>query len=249
MKKDRIELIPVLISVFIWVLIYQTVSIIVKKPLLVPAVGDIIKAFAVLCGEAWYWNTVFFSVLRVIVGFTAAVVVGVVLAFASYFYKAVYHFFYPVLNVMRATPVASFIILSLLWLKSGYVPAFMSFLMVLPLIWGNILQGLRETDNKLLEMAEVFEFSFSRKIKMIYIPQAMPFFRTACVTGLGFAWKSGIAAEVISTPQFSIGKGIYESKIYLETPELFAWTLTVIVLSFMAEKAIKAIFSIADKSR
>ena len=83
MKKDRIELIPVLISVFIWVLIYQTVSIIVKKPLLVPAVGDIIKAFAVLCGEAWYWNTVFFSVLGVIVGFTVAVVVGVVLAFAS----------------------------------------------------------------------------------------------------------------------------------------------------------------------
>ena len=92
-------------------------------------------------------------------------------------------------------------------------------------------------------MADVFDFSVQRKIKMIYIPQVIPYFKTSCITGLGFAWKSGIAAEVISTPELSIGRKLYESKIYIETPELFAWTLTVIILSILAEKVFSTLLN------
>ena len=208
-----------------------------------PTAGDILQAFMGMCTGMEFWNTVFFSLLRVIIGFILAVVSGVILAWFSYRYNIVYNFVYPVLSVIKAAPVASFIILALLWICSGHVPAFISFLMVLPMIWSNVLQGFKETDRKLLEMADVFDFSVQRKIKMIYIPQVIPYFKTSCITGLGFAWKSGIAAEVISTPELSIGRKLYESKIYIETPELFAWTLTVIILSILAEKVFSTLLN------
>ena len=208
-----------------------------------PTAGDILQAFMGMCTGMEFWSTVFFSLLRVIIGFILAVVSGVILAWFSYRYNIVYNFVYPVLSVIKAAPVASFIILALLWIRSGHVPAFISFLMVLPMIWSNVLQGFKETDRKLLEMADVFDFSVQRKIKMIYIPQVIPYFKTSCITGLGFAWKSGIAAEVISTPELSIGRKLYESKIYIETPELFAWTLTVIILSILAEKVFSTLLN------
>ena len=236
MEKDRKELITKTVSVLIWVIIYQAVSCYIGKSLLVPTIGDIASAFFGMCTQWEFWNTVFFSLIRVVIGFILAVAAGSLLAALSYKYRIVYNFIYPVLSVIKAAPVASFIILALLWIRSGHVPAFISFLMVLPMVWANVLQGFNQTDIKLLEMAKVFDFTVKRKIKMIYIPQVMPYFKTACITGLGFAWKSGIAAEVISTPELSIGRRLYESKIYIETPELFAWTLTVIILSISAEK-------------
>ena len=249
MKKDRKEFISKAVSVLIWVLIYQAISCFIGKSLLVPTLGDILRAFIGMSTSIEFWSTVFFSLLRVVIGFVLAVAAAVVLAWFSYQYNLVYNFVYPILSVIKAAPVASFIILALLWMNSGHVPAFIAFLMVLPMVWSNVLQGFKETDYKLLEMADVFNFTAKRKIKMIYIPQVMPYFKTACVTGLGFAWKSGIAAEVISTPKLSIGRKLYESKIYIETPELFAWTLTVIILSIIAEKAFKALLNRFTKSR
>ena len=154
-----------------------------------------------------------------------------------------YDFFYPVISLVKAAPVVSFIILTLVWLKSGTVPAFISFLMVFPVVWTNVSEGIRRTDKKLLEMAKIFDFGRIKTVKNIYIPSVLPFFKTACVTGLSLAWKSGIAAEVICTPQLSIGKQLYNSKIYLETPELFAWTAVVVILSGIVEKLFVAVIN------
>ncbi|MCI1999601.1 MAG: ABC transporter permease subunit [Clostridia bacterium] len=243
MKNKKIKYIAVL---FYFVL-YELISILIGKSLLLPSIGEILKAFVFLSGEKIFWINVFFSLLRIFSGFLIAVLLGTVLALISYFTKFGYEFLKPLLTVIRSTPVVSFIILALLWIKSGYVPVFISFLMVLPIVWENIYEGLKNTDVKLLQMAEVFGFSKWKKIKYIYAFQCAPFFKTACITGLGFAWKSGIAAEVICMPKFSIGRRLYESKAYLETPQLFAWTLTVIILSIIAEKGIKLLFDSVQK--
>jgi NitT/TauT family transport system permease protein len=56
------------------------------------------------------------------------------------------------------------------------------------------------------------------------------------------AWKAGIAAEVLLQPLVSIGKMIFEAKYTLETVDLFAWTVIVVVLSVLIEKAMVALF-------
>ena len=111
----------------------------------------------------------------------------------------------------------------------------------MPIAWTNVAAGILSTDKQLLEMARVFGFSRAKTLKTVYAPSVLPHFVSACTAGLGFAWKSGVTAEVIAHPAFGMGKAIYESKLYLETPELFAWTAAVIIMSFALEKLITAL--------
>lgn len=152
-------------------------------------------------------------------------------------YRPVRQLFAPLLGAIKATPVASFTLLALVWLKTGLVPAFMAFLMVLPIVWSNVEQGMRQTDVRLLEMARVYGFSCrSKTLKLVYVPSVAPYFLSAFTTAMGMAWKAGVAAEVISQPNNSLGRMLYQAKIYLETPELLAWTVVVVALSVALEK-------------
>lgn len=110
--------------------------------------------------------------------------------------------------------------------------------MVVPIVYTNILQGIHSTDEKLLEMAQVFGISGYKKLMAIYIPAVFPHFMSAISLGLGLCWKAGIAAEVIGKPTGSIGGKLYEAKLYLMTKELFAWTIVIIVISILFEKLV-----------
>ena len=149
----------------------------------------------------------------------------------------------PVISVIKTTPVASFVILVLIWLRRDYVPVLISALMVFPVVWSNVSAGIKNTDRSFLELARVYDFSFFKTARSIYFPSVLPYFRSACSSALGFGWKAGIAAEVLTVPGVSIGRMIYESKLYLQTTDLFAWTLCVILLSFLLEKLMLRLIS------
>ena len=140
------------------------------------------------------------------------------------------------MTAIKAVPVASFIILVLIWVPSRNLSVVISFLMVLPIVYTNVLNGIRSMDGQLLEMARVFRVPLSRRIRYIYLSQLLPFLRTAFSLSLGLCWKAGIAAEVIGIPDGSIGERLYESKVYLQTADLFAWTLVIVALSIGFEK-------------
>lgn len=146
--------------------------------------------------------------------------------------------FWPYMVTIKSVPVASFIILCLIWLTSSSLSIFISFLMVLPIIYTNILQGIESTDQKLLEMTQVYRVSWLKKLKYIYLPQIKTYLISACSVALGLAWKSGIAAEVIGVSFGSIGEKLYESKIYYSTADLFAWTVIIVLLSVGFEKIV-----------
>ena len=139
------------------------------------------------------------------------------------------------MTVIKATPVASFIVLLLIWIGSPKVPSVITFLIVLPVIWTNLDEGLQRQDEKLLQVAQIYGFSTFKKLKLLTVPSIKPYFISACRTSLGLAWKAGIAAEIIAMPRGSIGTSIGKAKQYLNTEEMFAWTLTVIVLSLLLE--------------
>ena len=140
------------------------------------------------------------------------------------------------LSVIKSTPVASFIILALLWIKRDSLPVFITALIVVPIVWSNVSEGIREVDKSLVEVTKVYKFSPLKKLIKLYVPSVAPFFMAACRSSLGMAWKAGISAEVLSTPEMAIGTELFFSKTYLDTPALFAWTLVVIILSIVIEK-------------
>ncbi len=175
------------------------------------------------------------SMGRVLAGFAAGALIGALIGSLSYFIQFAETFFAPFLKIVRTTPVSSFILIAVLWIDAGSVPVFIAFLMVLPIVCGNVLTGLKNTSNELIEAAKMYKLSFWARLKVLFIPAALPYFGAACSTSLGLAWKAGIAAEVLCVTANSIGKNLYTSKLYLESAELFAWTVSVIVLSVLLE--------------
>ena len=124
----------------------------------------------------------------------------------------------------------------IIWLGRGVLPAFITGLMVLPVVWANVSQGLDGIDSQLLELAQVFRLPRGRVFRRITLPSVLPHLRAALCSALGLGWKAGVAAEILTVPARSIGKRIYEAKIYLETTELFAWTAAVVLLSLVIER-------------
>ena len=142
----------------------------------------------------------------------------------------------PVMQLVKATPVASFIILALVWVRGSALSVLISFLMVLPVLYGAVRTGIAGADVQLLEMAAVFRLPAGRRLRAIWLPAVLPAFRQGCSVALGICWKSGVAAEVIGLPNGSIGDALYRAKITLSTGELFAWTFVIILLSAGFEK-------------
>ncbi len=225
-----------LTGVFFWIIVWQFAAMKIGKDVLLASPVSTIKALITLCGQSAFWSAIVFSLKRILLGFGLAIVAGVALAALSAAFSLAKYIFAPLFSTIKAVPVASFIILALLWVRGGNLSVCISFLMVTPIVYINMLEGFTQVDKKLLEMANVFRLPLSRKIKYIYIPQVLPYFTAACTTSLGLCWKSGIAAEVIGLPNGSIGNRLYETKLYMDTPEMFAWTVVIVLISFVVEK-------------
>ena len=197
---------------------------------------SVLKKLSELLFTADFWQSIGFSFGRIVLGFGIAVVLGIFMGITAYRSRVAEILINPLMSVIKATPVASFIILCLIWIPSRNLSVFISFLMVLPVIYTNLLEGLGQTDRKLLQMADIFRVSRGKKVFYIYFSQVLPYFITACRLSLGMCWKAGIAAEVIGVPSGSMGEKLYNAKIYLNTPDLFAWTIVIIIISVVFEK-------------
>ncbi len=219
----------------LWLILWQGAHLLIGENLILPSPLSVAERLAELSKESSFWLSIGASLARILAGYAIGVVLGCLFACMTAFSKPLKAFFSPLLTVIRATPVASFIILVLFSFTTGAVPVFISFLMVFAILWENVEKGLLQTDQKLLEMGSVYDFSPGDKLRFIYAPSAFPYFVAGSSSALGLAWKSGIAAEVLCHPKFSIGRLLYNSKIYLEMEDLFAWTAVIILLSVALE--------------
>jgi len=232
----------IVIALF-WLIVWFILALLVNQELLLPAPLTVIKRLCVLVLEKEFWLTCLYTILRILLAVIIGTVVGIILGVIGSKHKFVDEVLEPIIKIIRATPVTSFIILLMLYLSYSLVPVVIGGLMVMPLIYTSVLTGIKETDYKLIEIAKVFRLSKKKIIRYIYIPSVKPFFSNAFNNSLGFAWKAGVAAEVISLPTNSIGSLMYYSKLYLETSDLFAYTAVVIVLSFVMEKLISKLLN------
>lgn len=207
----------------------------VGQVLLVPSPSLVMATLFGLVRTAQFWQIAGWSLLRIGLGFVGGVLAGAVAAALTHRFRVADALLSPALRVVRAAPVASFVILALVWIPTGRLPVFIAFLMVVPVVWDNVGQGLRQLDPLLLEMASVFHLTWWQAVRRITLPSLVPFLTSACTAGMGLAWKAGVAAEVISRPSLSIGRELQDARVYLDTPEVFAWTITVVALSLVLE--------------
>lgn len=225
-------------AIIVAILLWQLLAMKLDQKLLLAAPVDVAKTLGVLVKSQEFYSAVAYSMGRILFGLLIGAAVGTVCALLAGRWHFMEVFFWPYFSAMKATPVASVVILCLVWLSSRRLSVFIVFLVVTPVIYTNILAGIKNLDLKMKDMARVFGINGLRRLLYVYLPELKTYIIAAFTLATGMAFKAGIAAEVIGTPGGSVGKMLYNAKVYLETPELFAWTLVIIVLSVVVEQVI-----------
>lgn len=222
-------------AICFWLLVWHFLSLKINSSIFLPSPEATYKALIRIGKRAGFWQTIFNTFSKIAKGFLLALIAGTFSAIISSFVKIIDVLVSPFMRLLKTVPVASFIILALLWVKSDKLSVLISFVMVTPVVYINILQSFDNVDNNLLEMADIFNVGLLRRLRFIYVPALVSGFMSACKIGLGFCFKAGIAAEIIGLPFQSIGSELYKSKLYLMTDELFAWTVVIVLMSVFFE--------------
>ena len=221
-----------------WIILWSVLVLIINNDIVLVGPVQIILALVHNACESEFYLSILMSLLRIMTGFVAGLLVGGILGIVGYKVKLVKDILEPFMVTIKAIPVASFVVLLLIWAGSSKLSFFISFLMVLPQIYTSMVAGLESVDPLLIEMADGFNYNLWEKAVYVYKDSVSPFLESAVKISIGLAWKSGVAAEVIGLSDHSLGSRIYMSKIYLDTANLFAYTLVVILLSFFFEKLV-----------
>lgn len=222
-------------AICFWLFVWHFLSLKINSSIFLPSPEATYKALIRIGKRAGFWQTIFNTFSKIAKGFLLALIAGTFSAIISSFVKIIDVLVSPFMRLLKTVPVASFIILALLWVKSDKLSVLISFVMVTPVVHINILQSFDNVDNNLLEMADIFNVGLLRRLRFIYVPALVSGFMSACKIGLGFCFKAGIAAEIIGLPFQSIGSELYKSKLYLMTDELFAWTVVIVLMSVFFE--------------
>lgn len=234
-------------AVLFWLLVWQFAAMLMDQPLLLVSPWDTLKRLSSLVLEPIFWKSIAFSVGKIMLGFGLSCVLGIVLAALAYRFRPVRQLLSPLTATIKAIPVASFVILALLWVSSKNLSILISVMIGFPVIYLNTLTGLDSIDHKLVEMAQVFRVPLGKKIGVVYFSQVLPFLQSGLNVAVGLCWKSGVAAEVIGIPSGSVGQQLYNAKVYLETADLFCWTVVIVLLSVACEKLLMLLFNRAER--
>ena len=226
-----------------WIGVWQLCAMAVGRTVVLPTPLAVAARFLALARTAGFWRALCGSLSRVTAGYLIGTLGGIAVGILMFFVRPMHTLLAPLLTVIRSTPVASFIILTLVMMKNAHIPTFITFLMVFPMLAGAAFNALGETDRGLLEAAEVYRVRGFARFRALYLPSIEPALRSQSLTALGFAWKAGVAAEVLCYPRDSIGLYLHDAKAHLETTDLFAYTLLVILVSLALEKCLRFLLS------
>lgn len=223
-----------LVLVF-WLGVWAVCALAVGRELLLPSPAAVGRTLFALAGTGDFWRALLASLGRVTVGFLLGAALGTVLGGATALSRWWDLLASPALRAVRTVPVVSFILLLYFWLPSGRVPVATAALMALPVVWRSTRQGIAAAEPALLEAAEHYRLNLWRKLRLVYLPAAMPALCAGWENALGLAWKAGVAAEVLCQPKWAAGSALQSAKTYLDASALFAWTAAVVALSLAME--------------
>lgn len=235
-------------AVLVWLVIWQIASTLTGLDIILPGPVKVLFCMAGMLGQKNTYIITMHSLIRIFAGYTAAFVTAVLAGLAAGYVRAVRIMSAPLISAMQALPVTAFIILVLMIAGAKNVSAVIAFIVVFPVIYHGMVQGIDNMDKNLAQMADVFNIHGMRRFRYISLMQCMPYIRTAVKSSAGMCWKAGAAAEVIGLTRNSIGEQMYLAKLYLETDVLLSWGIIIIIASVVFEKLLLLISDAAAKS-
>ena len=229
------------LAALFWIAVWQIAAMAVGQRILLASPLETLARLYTLLPTAAFWRSILYTLGHILSGYALAAALGIALAALAHRFPPVGTLLSPLLSAMRSVPVASFVIAALIWVPSRHLSVLIATVIVLPVVYAGMLDGLRQVDPRLREMARVFRMSPLNRLRTLTVPAALPSLASALSLSMGLAWTSGVAAEVIGIPTGSVGERLYKAKVYLATPDLFAWTLVIVLISAGCTRLLRAL--------
>ena len=214
--------------------------------LLLPGPVRTLVALGGVIRSSRFVSTVGITALRITLGFLLGFSCAVVLGIVSHVSRTMHELVAPAVSTLKSVPVVCIIVLLLIWVGATSVSWIVVFLAIFPALYFSVVEGLENVDAKVAGMLERLCVSRPRRLLALGWPEALPYVRAASKNACGMAWKAGIAAEVVGTPAGSVGERIYQAKLLLETSDVFAWTIIVVLAAFLCERAFLAVLGLTE---
>jgi len=231
--------IPGIAGVASILIIWQVAAMNYGNSAMFPAVTDIFSELWKMFTDLRFYLSLLFTIMRGLVGFFIAASMATLLAATALHQQSWKLFIHPWVVTIRSIPVISLVLIALIWLAPPNLPAFIAFFTMFPILYQHLLSGLEHTDPKLIEMARVFRKNALERLLHIYLPAARKHIYTGISTAMGFGWRAVIIGEVLASPPFGIGTSMKKAQAYINMPELLAWTLIAVFISFGFEYLIQ----------
>ncbi|MBS6884220.1 MAG: ABC transporter permease subunit [Clostridiaceae bacterium] len=234
------------VTALFWLAVWQAAAVLLPKLLFAGPVPTV-RSLLSLLQNSEFWFSIAHSLGKIASGFLLAFSTGCLLAIACRRMPVLRMLLGPLIQVMKSLPVACFIVVALIWVRSEWISVLTAFFVVFPAVYINLGEGLQQTDQGMLEMAQLFHLTPAKRLRAVWLPACLPYLLSACRVSVGMALKAGVAGEIIGLPRWSIGEQLYLSKLYLNTADLFAWSLVIILLSLALERLL--VFALATVQR
>lgn len=239
-KLTKNKLITIL-SVVLLIGVWKLVSLSYGSELILPPPESTLVATLKLFIAENFISTVGLTILRGLIGFAISFILGIGLGILAGVNHSFHAFLKPILVTLRSTPVISFILLALIWFRVDMVPIFIAFLTMFPFICTNVIDGIKNVDRDLVEMANIYRVPHHKIIQKVYLPAIVPFIFSGASSAMGFGWRAIIIGEVLSQPRFGIGTAMQTAQTYLLVKEVIAWTIIAIIISSFFEMLLRRV--------
>lgn len=246
--KNTTAKIVVSASVALMLLLWELASLRIGSQQIMPGPWETLRAAAGLLVEPGFLIIVGSTLLRGIAGFVIASALGIVLGVLGGINKGFEAFMTPWVVVMRSTPVVAFVLLALIWFSQS-TAVFIGIITMFPMVFTNIVEGMRNVDGDLVEMARFYKVRRSDIIMKVYLPSILPYMISGLSSASGIGWRAIIIGEVLSQPRYGIGGSMQLAQMQMNVDVLIAWTFIAVIIGFAFEKIIRFVEKKAIKGR
>ena len=233
--------IKMIMVISFWVGLWGVLSLIFNNAVIFPGPYDVLRTMFYKMIEPFFWLTVGGSMLRILIGFIIACLSGCLLAIIGYRIPLVHDFISPVIQLMKSAPIVCIIVLLLVWFGVEIVDVVTVIIAVTPIFFFAIAEACQNRDKNIANMLKVHKVPTDTIWRVFEWPGVLPYFNQAAQTGIGISWKSAVTAQMIGAVAYTIGEGVFTSKITLDSATLVVWLMVVVVLGWTCEKIIIAI--------
>ena len=244
--KNRIKTVYGLCGLAAGLGIWQITAVLIAQPLIVPKLEAIASATVAILADEKFFSTVAATLLRIAATIGIDTLIAFILGIAAGISYRIEAALSPFETAMRAVPTMGVLLLSLIWFNSEITPIFVASLIALPLLYRGVVNGVKNIDDRLIQMSAGFRVPFLRRLKQLYIPSIRPFTLTAYSAALGLLVKVMVTAEALSQPRKGIGTEFQIARAQLDTATIFGWAIIVIIFAGLIEQGTKKILSLSN---